>query len=70
MKNRINDLIDYIVENHMNYDYLDRKSSYIIIKAFIHEMCENQKLMCADSIDYLDENRQVILDCKNISEEL
>jgi hypothetical protein len=86
MKNKLNDLIDYIDKNCVGYNKIIKKEAYPIIKDFIHEMCDNQKLICADSAntitdDYeVDDNggiiwkqsidRDSILDCKNLADEL
>jgi hypothetical protein len=86
MKNKLNDLIDYLNDNYIKKNTLDTETTYHLIKEFIHEMCDNQKLICADSADTITDDYEVddnggiiwkqsidrdsILDCKNLADEL
>lgn len=86
MKNKLNDLIDYMCSNLMDYDVLNKDETYKLIKEFTHEVCENQKLICfenaeleRDGYEWEDDGKQYpiykideksIIDCKNIADEL
>jgi hypothetical protein len=86
MKNKLNDLIDYIEDNYIENGIIETTNTYSLIKEFIHEMCDNQKLICADSADTITDDYEVddnggiiwkqsidrnsILDCKNLADEL
>ena len=85
MKNKLDDLIEYLNDIYIKDCSLSRQAAYLVIKEFVSEMCENQKAECYtnaeledDGVEWDDNGYQVnwivkessIMECKNVADEL